>query len=301
MELFAQQILNGLTIGAFYALIALGYTMVYGILKQINFAHGDLFMFGAYLGMTFLNMLIGAGLVSPWLIIPVCLASMLLVSALGLLLERAAYRPLRNAGRLPPIVSTLGAAIILQNAVMLLYEPRFRWYPEKISLPAWSLKIYSIQITFTQLLLLFLSFTFMTFLYLFIMKTKWGIAMRAVSLDINTAKLMGINVNKAIEITFIIGPALGAAGGIMVGLYYRQLIFTMGWNYGLKAFTAAILGGIGNVPGAVLGGIVLGLLESLSAGYIASCWKDAIAFFVLIIILLIRPQGILGEKIAEKI
>ncbi len=301
LETLGQQLINGLTIGAFYALIALGYTMVYGILKQINFAHGDLFMLGAYIGMTGLDILVGAGLVSPLYIIPVCFVSMLIVALFGLLLERLAYRPLRHTGRLPVIVSSLGAAIIIQNAVMLIYEPRFRWYPEEIALPNWSFTLGNISITFTQVLLFVMSLVLMGLLYLFIMKTRWGVAMRAVSLDLDTSRLMGINVDRAIALTFIIGPALGAAGGVMVGLYYRQLIFTMGWNYGLKAFTAAILGGIGSIPGAVLGGIILGVLESLAAGYVASCWKDAIAFFILILILLIKPMGILGEKVVEKI
>jgi len=301
MQQFVQQLLNGLTVGSGYALVALGYTMVYGVLKLINFAHGDLFMLGAYLAMTTATALIAAGVTSPWLLLPVIfLVSMFLVGLTGVFIERTAYRPLRKVGRLAPVVSALGAAIVLQNAVMLAYGANYKVFPEGL-VPAVSWHVAGMSVPLLRVAMLVISLILMAVLYLFIQKTTMGAAIRAISLDHDTARLMGIDVNRIISFVFLIGPALGATAGIMIGLYYRQVYFTMGWGYGLKAFTAAILGGIGNIPGAMLGGMILGLFETLAAGYISSAWKDAFAFLLLIAILVFRPTGLLGERVAEKL
>ncbi|MDQ7031572.1 MAG: branched-chain amino acid ABC transporter permease [Desulfonauticus sp.] len=301
MELFIQQLTNGLAIGSIYALIALGYTMVYGVMKLINFAHGDLFSIGAYLGLTFL---ISFGLVdkvgAPVAILIIMLMVMGLVGLIGILLERVAYRPLRKADRLAAVVSALGASIFFSNSLMLIYGAKFRVYPHNL-LPKSYITILELHIPVVRILLLLVSFILMACLYLFVQKTKTGTAIRAAAIDQGAARLMGINVNKIISIVFFIGPALGGAAGIMVGLYYGQVNFLMGWLYGLKAFIAAVIGGIGNIPGAMLGGLILGVIESLGAAYISFAWKDAIAFFVLIVILIVRPTGILGERVAEKV
>jgi branched-chain amino acid transport system permease protein len=301
MEAFLQQLTNGLAVGAIYALIALGYTMVYGVLKLINFAHGELFTIGAYLGLTLLTSLGLSGLVGPLVgVFILAVLVMGLVAVVGALLERAAYRPLRDSPRLSAVVSALGASIFFQNGVMLIYGARFQVYPQGI-LPAIVVNLFGIYIPLVKILILAASAGLMAALYLFIHKTKIGTAIRAAAIDQGAARLMGIDVDQVIMIVFMIGPALGGAAGLMVGLLYGQINFTMGWVYGLKAFTAAILGGIGNIPGAMLGGILLGVIEAMGAAYISIAWKDAIAFFVLILILIVRPTGLLGERVAEKV
>lgn len=301
MELFFQQLTNGLAVGGIYALIALGYTMVYGVMKLINFAHGDLFTIGAYLGLTLLT---GLGLTDTFGpvvgILVLALMVMGLVAIVGVILERVAYKPLRHANRLAAVVSALGASIFLQNAVMLIYGARFRVYPHNI-LPKTAINIMGLEIPLIRIIILATSLILMAGLYFFVQKTKTGTAIRAAAIDQGAAKLMGINVNRVISIVFLIGPALGGAAGVMVGMYYGQVNFTMGWMYGLKAFIAAILGGIGNIPGAMLGGLLLGVIEAMGAAYISIAWKDAIAFVVLILILIVRPTGILGERVAEKV
>ena len=301
MELFFQQLTNGLAVGGIYALIALGYTMVYGVMKLINFAHGDLFTIGAYLGLTLLT---GLGLTDRFGpvvgILLLALMVMGLVAIVGVILERVAYKPLRHANRLAAVVSALGASIFLQNAVMLIYGARFRVYPHNI-LPKTAINIMGLEIPLIRIIILATSLILMAGLYFFVQKTKTGTAIRAAAIDQGAAKLMGINVNRVISIVFLIGPALGGAAGVMVGMYYGQVNFTMGWMYGLKAFIAAILGGIGNIPGAMLGGLLLGVIEAMGAAYISIAWKDAIAFVVLILILIVRPTGILGERVAEKV
>ena len=300
-----QQLINGLTIGSFYALIALGYTMVYGVLKLINFAHGDLFMLGAYLGLvTLMGAVVNIGLSANLLILLlILLVVMAMVAGIGVVLERVAYRPLYRAGRLPPVISALGASIFIQNGVMLLYGARYRTYPEafKAVVPDVVWTIGGARVTLIQLLMLAIALLLMTGLYFFVQYTRVGTAMRAVSLDHDTARLMGVDVYQIIRVVFLIGPGLGAAGGIMVGLYYGRIYFTLGWSYGLKAFTAAILGGIGNIPGAMVGGLLLGIIETLATGYISDAWKNAIAFFILVLILIVRPTGLLGERVAEKL
>lgn len=302
MQEFIQQVINGLTIGSVYALVALGYTMVYGVLRLINFAHGDLFMVGAYLAFT---LVVSAGLmhVIPWPVLAIVVMFLLVmgfVGITGVAIERVAYRPLRRASRLAPVVSALGMSVFLENAVMLIYGPKYQNFPSSV-LPDWSFQLAGVKITLMRLLILVVSVALMAGMYLFVQKTRLGAAMRAVALDHDTSRLMGIDVDRIITLVFLIGPALGAAAGIMVGMYYGQIDFTMGWIYGLKAFTAAILGGIGNIPGAMVGGFILGLVEALAAGYISAAWKDVFSFAILIIILLVRPTGLLGERVAEKV
>ena len=301
MEVFLQQLFNGLAVGGIYALVALGYTMVYGVLKLINFAHGELFTIGAYLGLTLLVSCGLAGQLPAWAAVGVVFVMVaLLVALLGGILERAAYRPLRKAGRLSAVVSALGASIFFQNAIMLIYGARFFVYPDNLR-PSFGVSLFGLEVPGVRLLVIGMTLLLMWALYAFIHRSRTGAAIRAVAIDQDAARLMGINVDRVISLVFLIGPGLGGAAGMMVGLYYGQIDFAMGWNYGLKAFTAAILGGIGNIPGAMLGGLLLGVIEAMSAAYIAIAWKDAIAFFVLILILIIRPTGILGERVADKL
>jgi len=302
MQEFIQQVINGLTIGSVYALVALGYTMVYGVLRLINFAHGDLFMVGAYLAF---SLVVSAGLmhVISWPIVAMVVLFLLVmgfVGVTGVTIERIAYRPLRRASRLAPVVSALGMSVFLENAVMLIYGPKYQNFPTSV-LPEWSFYLAGVKITLMRLLILLVSIVLMAGMYVFVQRTRLGAAMRAVALDHDTSRLMGIDVDHIITLVFLIGPALGAAAGVMVGMYYGQIDFTMGWIYGLKAFTAAILGGIGNIPGAMVGGFILGLVEAMAAGYISAAWKDAFSFAILIVILLVRPTGLLGERVAEKV
>jgi branched-chain amino acid transport system permease protein len=222
------------------------------------------------------------------------------VALLGAILERAAYRPLRDSPRLSAVVSALGASIFLQNALMLIYGARFQVYPSGV-LPETSVSLLGVQVPLMRLLVLLVSLVMMGALYLFVQKTKVGTAVRAAAIDQGAARLMGIDVDRVILLVFLIGPALGGAAGLMVGLYYGQIGYQMGLLYGMKAFTAAILGGIGNIPGAMVGGLLLGVVESLGAAYVSLAWKDAIAFLVLILILIVRPTGLLGERVAEKV
>ena len=288
MEQFFQQLLNGLAVGGIYALVALGYTMVYGVLKLINFAHGDLFTIGAYLGLTLLVSCNLAGVLPP------------VVAVLAVFIMVGIMVALRKAGRLSAVVSALGASIFFQNAVMLVYGARFYVYPDWLR-PDFTVDLFGIAVPGVRLMVIAASVILMLALWAFIQRTRIGAAVRAVAIDQGAARLMGINVDRIISLVFFIGPGLGGAAGLMVGIYYGQIDFTMGWSYGLKAFTAAILGGIGNIPGAMIGGLLLGVIEALAAGYIAIAWKDAIAFTVLILILIIRPTGILGERTADKL
>ena len=301
MEIFFQQLSNGLAIGGIYALIALGYTMVYGVLRLINFAHGDLFTFGAFLGYT---LLVTFGLSQSTGIVTGILLAILLVMGmvafLGYVLERTAYRPLRKSNRLNAVVSALGASIVIQNSIMLIYGPQELVFPVGIK-PNVIVELFGVNFPLMRFLLFAASVLLMLVLYFFINRTRMGTAIRAVAIDQDASRLMGIDVSQIITWMFMIGAALGGAAGVMVGVYYGQITFTMGWVYGLKAFTAAILGGIGNIPGAMLGGIFLGVVESMASAYISAGWKDAITFLVLILILIFRPTGLLGERVAEKI
>ncbi len=301
MDIFLEQLINGLTLGSIYALIALGYTMVYGILRLINFAHGDLFALGAYVGFTILGVVFSSDVRAIWLVlIVIALGATIPVVITSLTIERAAYRPLRTSHRLTTVVSALGAGIVIQNAIMLIWGSRYHAYPGW-AVPSGRYEIFGVNITLMQIIILAISLLLMVALYMFVQRTTIGIAIRATATDHDTARLMGINVSGIIRLVFIIGPALGAIAGVMIGLYYRQIHYTMGWSYGLKAFTAAILGGIGNIPGAMLGGLLLGVLEIMGAGYISAAWKDAFVFVILILLLIFRPRGLLGERVAEKV
>ncbi len=300
MDIFLQQLINGLTIGSLYALVALGYTMVYGVMKLINFAHGDLVAFSAYVGLTVFSQFFGASTASFINVIIIFLLTAIIVAFVGVLLERLAYRPLRTAPRLSAVVSALGAALVIQNGIMLIWGPNMQIFPADL-LPSTSWNLGGVILTFTQVVILALSAVLMAALYIFINKTKMGTAIRATAIDQDAAKLMGINVNRVIMMIFVIGSMLGAIGGLFIGIYYRALTFDMGWLYGLNAFIAAIIGGIGNIPGAMLGGLMLGLFNAMIAGYISTEWAETFTFVLLIIILIVRPTGILGEKTAEKV
>ncbi|HOF03821.1 MAG TPA: branched-chain amino acid ABC transporter permease [Atribacterota bacterium] len=303
MKIIIEQLLNGLTMGAFYSLIAMGYSMVYGVMKLINFAHGDFFTFGSYLGYTLLVM--GVAYVTSTLGVWGGMIAAMLIAAigtgiLGIAVERIAYRPIYPAGRLPAVVSALGASIFIQNSIMVIWGPRPHAYTSEV-IPGYIMNIAGFRINILQIIILLLSFCLMGILYYIVQKTTFGAAIRASALDRETAALMGININLIIFFIFALGPALGGTAGVMVGMYYRKISFTMGWNYGLKAFTATILGGIGNIPGAMIGGLILGVLEMLGSTYLSTAYKDVFVFLVLILVLLFRPTGILGEKIAEKV
>jgi len=300
-QVIIDQIINGLTIGGIYALIALGYTLVYGILFMINFAHGEIFMFGSFGGFAALTYFVNSGFADthPGLsIVAAFLAAMFISAILGALLERIAYRPLRNAPRLAPLISAIGASIFLQNVMMLIIKARMQVYPDIIQEEF--LEFGSFSISYFQIFIIFGSVLLMVGLYLFIQKTKTGKAMRAVAEDRDAASLMGIDVNRIILITFVIGSALAAAAGVMVGIYYTQINHMMGFIPGIKAFTAAVLGGIGNVPGAMLGGYFLGLAEAFGVLFMPSEYKDVIAFGLLVLVLIFRPSGILGEVVSER-
>ncbi len=295
-----QQLVNGLTVGGIYALIALGYTMVYGVLRLINFAHGDLCIFGAYIGLVALGSGAGAGQHQLLLLGAAFIVAALVVGGAGIALEFTAYRPLRRADRLSAVVSALGASLFIENGIMLVWGPQLRVFPSNL-LPATQWTFGGARIDLVQLLIIGGSAVLMALLYWFVHHTRFGTAVRATASDQDAARLMGINVNRVILSVFLIGPAIGAIGGLFIGLYYRQVYFTMGWTYGLSAFIAAILGGIGNIPGAMLGGVLLGLFNAFAAGFVSSSWQEAITFALLIGILLLRPTGLLGERVAEKV
>lgn len=301
LEVWAQQLINGLTIGGVYALIALGYTMVYGILFMINFAHGEIFMVGAYAGFYSLTALMAFDLVNSNLFLAlliVFLVAMAASSILAVVVERIAYRPLRRAPRLAPLISAIGTSIFLQNAVMLLAGARMKVYPDV--LPEGRIFLGGIGISYIRIFIVVISVLLMVGLYLFVMKTKTGKAMRAVAEDKDTAALMGINVDRIIVTTFFLGSVLAGAGGVMVGMFYTQINHMMGFVPGIKAFTAAVLGGIGNIPGAMLGGFFLGIAETFAAQIMPAVYKDVVAFSLLVLILIFRPTGLLGEVLGKE-
>jgi branched-chain amino acid transport system permease protein len=298
--MFIQQLINGLTLGAIYALIALGYTMVYGILELINFAHGEIYMMGGYIAIIIISLL--GSSIAPWgnavFLIPlIFLAAMLFCAILGITIERFAYRPLRNAPRLAPLITAVGVSLFLQNAAMLIFGSENKIFPAIF--PTGAIQLGDAQISYLQLFILMSCIVLMVALQLFIKKTKLGVAMRATAQDRDAAALMGININRVISTTFFIGSALGAAAGVMVGMYYGVVKYDMGYVAGVKAFTAAVLGGIGNIPGAMFGGVLLGILESFGAGYISSTYKDAFAFAILVLVLIFKPSGLFGEQVKE--
>jgi branched-chain amino acid transport system permease protein len=297
-----QQLINGLTLGSVYALIALGYTMVYGILELINFARGEIYMLGAYLGIIILGFLTAAGLTAYS--VPLALALTLLLTVIfsasyGFTVEKIAYRPLRTAPKLSPLISAIGVSIFLQNYVMITQGATDKVFPSLVGNAGFS--VLSTRITFLQASIIVVSGIIMALLHAFIRKTRTGKAMRAVAQDRSMASLVGINTDTIISITFIIGSGLAAVAGLMVSMYYGLVNYFIGYSAGIKAFTAAVLGGIGNIPGAMFGGILLGLIESLGSAYISSEYKDVYAFIILIVILLVRPSGLLGRDAEEKI
>ncbi len=302
MDILIQQLINGLTLGAVYALIALGYTMVYGIIELINFAHGEIYMIGAYVGVIVLALLTAIGFAPAHLALAIflaLLAAMLVCAAYGYTLERVAYRPLRSAPRLSPLISAVGMSIFLQNYVMLTQGSADKVLP--FALPAEGIVVFGAHVSPMQGFILLTSVALMAALTLFIRKTRLGKAMRATAQDRTMAALVGIPVDRIIATTFVVGSILAAVAGVMVALYYGPINFFIGYSAGLKAFTAAVLGGIGNIPGAMVGGVLLGLLESLGASYVSSEYKDAFAFGILILLLIFRPQGLLGERVPEKV
>ncbi len=295
-SMFLQQLINGLSLGSIYALIALGYTMVYGIVKLINFAHGDVMMMGAYAGYFVLILM---GVTVPGMICAF-LVSMIFCALLSLVIERFAYRPLRNAPRLNSLITAIAMELILQNVMRVLpfVGPNPRQYP---TMELKNFNLGSVSISNLQLIVICCSIVLMIILNIIVNYTKTGKAMRAVSYDTGAASLMGISVNKTIAITFIIGSILAGAGGILYATAYPQIDPTMGYMPGLKAFVAAVLGGIGSIPGAMVGGVLLGIAETLTKGFISSQYADAISFSILIIILLVKPTGIFGKKKTVKV
>ncbi len=308
MDIFLQQLINGLVLGSIYALVALGYTMVYGILELINFAHGEITMIGAMVSLAVINLLIGSTLDLPGVMIvfmgvltaiPACMA-------LGFVIERVAYRPLRHAPRLAPLITAIGVSIVLQNAAMLIWGRQYISFPPII--PIQRYEVLGATISNLQIFIFIFSALLMAGLIMLVHKTRLGRAMRATAQSPQAASLMGVNVNNIIAITFILGSALAAIAGVMVGAYYGLAHYYMGFLLGLKAFCAAVLGGIGNIAGAMLGGLLLGVIESLGAGYIGdltggflgSHYQDVFAFLVLILVLVFRPSGLLGERVVER-
>ena len=306
-SLFFGELVSGLTLGSIYALIALGYTMVYGILKLLNFAHGDVYMVGAFIGFFVLQWLGGPlqPAVTGWLAIAIMFAvAMLGCGALGVGIERFAYRPLRNAPRIAPLISALGVSIFLQNSALLLWGPQFRDYG---TFDLIGVKSYSIGKNFfisnVQILAIAASIGLMIVLTLLVSRTRAGKAMRATSFDREAAEMMGISVDRVISFTFFVGSALAAAGGVMFGIVFGQIFSLMGFTAGLKGFTAAVVGGIGSIPGAMLGGFVIGLTEAFATGYLpgGSTYANLYVFALLIGMFLIRPTGLLGSPVIQKV
>ena len=331
MDIFLQQVVNGLTLGCVYAVVALGYTMVYGIIQLINFAHGEVVMIGCMVAFTVIVAAAGHGLpplavvgLGTVVAVPVCMA-------VGYTVERIAYRPLRNAPRLAPLITAIGMSIVLQHLALLVWSRNIIAFPQIIELQLFHFgsSDSSAAISNVQVAIIIVSVVMMAGLLALVYKTKMGIAMRAVSQNPQVAGLMGVNIDRVISMTFVIGAALGAVAGVMVGTYYGIAHYQMGFLLGLKAFSAAVLGGIGNLAGAVLGGILMGLIESLGAGYVGdwtnvcflndflpgfeevcrdspesslfgSNYKDVYAFIVLILVLVFRPSGLLGERVGDR-
>lgn len=302
MEIFTQQLINGLVLGSIYALVALGYTMVYGILGLINFAHGDITMVGALVALTVVQALAAAGVPAPLVLVLAGGCAILVCSVLGLSIERVAYRPLRRAPRLAPLITAIGISILLQYTAALIWGKQYIALPKLLE-PA-AIDIAGAQLTTLQLAIFVLACGIMALLLWFIKASRMGRAMRATEQNPDVAGLMGVNVDTVIAFTFVIGSAIGAVAGLMVVLYYGIGHYFMGFMLGLKAFTAAVLGGIGNVGGAVLGGLLLGVIESMASGYIGdltggvlgSNYRDIFAFLVLVLVLVVKPSGLLGQS-----
>jgi branched-chain amino acid transport system permease protein len=292
MHQFVQQLINGVSLGSIYALIALGYTMIYGILKLINFAHGDVYMLGAYIGFFCTSML-------KLSFLPSIIVAMVGTALAGMIIERVAYRPMRNAPRIAILITAIGVSFFLENAMILFASPQPRTFPAVFSATVYHFG--ALVINSQQIVILVSAIVLMIALTYIVNYTKIGKAMRAVSFDADAARLMGINIDFVISMTFALGSALAGAGGVLVGIYYNSIEPLMGMVPGIKAFVAAVLGGIGIIPGAMMGGIILGVVEALVSGFISSTFRDAAAFAILIIILLYKPQGLLGKNVREKV
>src|SRR3954469_13910784 len=326
MDTFLQQLVNGLTAGSVYAVVALGYTMVYGIIQLINFAHGEVVMIGAMVAFTVINALAGGTLPPLAVVVIGTLCALPVCMLVGYLMDRLAYRPLRRAPRLAPLITAIGVSIVLQHLAMLVWSRNVLAFPQIIKVSSYS--IGGASITNVQITIIGACLAMMAALAALVYRTRLGTAMRATAQNQQVAGLMGIDINRVIVSTFVIGAALGAVAGVLFGTYYGVAQYTMGSILGLKAFCAAVLGGIGNIPGAMLGGIVLGLVEALGAGYIGdftdlcqyawlarfigdceggghfilfgSNYQDVFAFIVLILVLVLRPQGLLGERVGDR-
>jgi branched-chain amino acid transport system permease protein len=296
-SLLLQQLVNGITLGGVYALIAVGYTMVYGVIELINFAHGEIYMLGAFISFTLVTMLGMPFALAVVLTVMVC-------GCFGILLDIIAYRPLRKAPRLAALITAIGMSIFLQNLALLIWGGQIKSYPRNILPAAFfgnAVSFGDVTLSWLQLFILTVTIVFMIILHLIIHRTRVGAAMRAISQDKTTAALMGISVNRVISFTFAIGSAMGSMAGILVGLYYNAIFPHMGYTAGIKAFAAAVLGGIGSVPGAMLGGGVLGIAEVLGAGYLSSEYRDGISYAVMIMVILFKPSGLVGRPIGEKV
>jgi len=305
MGFFFQELVNGIVVGALYSLVALGFSMVYGVLKLLNFAHGDLYMVGAYIGFFVIQWFGGAQHLSiavPLLLVIMFVLAAGLVGGLGVAIERFAYRPLRDAPRIAPLITAIGVSFFLESSALLLFGAQYRVYntADFISLSS-GIQIGSVTIDSVQILVLVLGVVLMAGLQLLVNRTRLGRQMRAVAADREAAEMLGINVNFVITATFFLGSALAGVAGIMGGLLFNQVTSTIGFIAGLKAFTAAVVGGIGSIPGAMLGGLVIGVAESFVTGYISSTYSNLIVFGILIVVMLIRPSGLLGRAQLQKV
>ena len=330
MDILLQQIINGLTTGSVYAVVALGYTMVYGVIQLINFAHGEVVMIGAMVAFAVITSLAGSALPPLAIVLAGVLAAIPACMAIGYSLERIAYRPLRHAPRLAPLITAIGMSIILQHAALLIWGRNPLAFPQLIDNPSFT--IGGAAISGVQIAIILMSLLMMAGLSWFVYRTRFGIAIRATAENVHVASLMGVNADRVIAATFVIGAGLGAVAGVMFGTYYGIAHYTMGFTLGLKAFSAAVLGGIGNLPGAMVGGLLLGLVEALGTGYIGeftdlchwpgagegtgwmgercaegahfvlfgSNYQDVFAFLMLILVLVFRPSGLLGERVSER-
>lgn len=298
MTTFLQQLVNGLSLGSIYALIALGYTMVYGILRLINFAHGDVYMVGAYVGY-YASLRYREQAPSFWHAAGIMLLSMSVCALLGVVIERFAYRPVRRASKMTSLITAIGVSLLIENGGQLVFGPDPKFFSS--TAPHRQLTLGGVRMSSEQVTVFVVSFLLMAVLMLFIQKTRTGKAMRAVSFNLDASKLMGVSTDWIIGITFALGSAFAAAAGVLVAMAIPKIDPLMGIMSGLKAFVAAVLGGIGNVPGALIGGLIIGVAEVFTVGYLSPTYRDAIAFTILIAILLFRPQGILGRVEKEKV
>ena len=297
-ELILQQLVNGLILGSFYALVALGYSMVYGIIKLLNFAHGDIYMTGAFVCLSVFRLLSPSVAGWPGIALSI-LAAMILSGILGYLAQRLAYRPLLEAPRLSLLITAIGVSLVVYNSVMAITNSQPLFFTSGLDSAA-GIRFGNISVTYIQMALLAVSASIMAGLHLFIGRTMLGKAMRAIALDKDTCRLMGVHVNKIIGLTFVVGSALAAVAGGLSCVYYGNVQYNMGYTIGIKAFTSAVIGGIGSIPGAMLGGLLLGLLEAIGTQFLGSSWKDVFAFGLLILILIFRPNGLMGKSEIER-